>query len=180
MNFRFALGLAALAVATAPASAATITSLFNTGTTASNVATTGNGVPTRVRVFDAVTLNPLQDYAPFEASFTGGVNLAVGDFNGDGVADVFTGAESGGGPRVQIFDGKTQAVLSNSFAFEATFTGGVRVSTQDVNGDGKADLIATPGPGGSSRVRVLRSTDLSTIDDFYAYDPDFVGGAYVG
>ena len=44
MNFRFALGLAALAVATAPASAATITSLFNTGTTASNVATTGNGV----------------------------------------------------------------------------------------------------------------------------------------
>ena len=153
---------------------------FNGDGKAEIVATTGNGVPTRVRVFDAVTLNPLQDYAPFEASFTGGVNLAVGDFNGDGVADVFTGAESGGGPRVQVFDGKTQAVLSNTFAFESTFTGGVRVSTQDVNGDGRADLIATPGPGGASRVRVLRATDLSTIDDFYAFDPDFVGGAYVG
>ena len=43
MNIRLALGIAALTLVAVPASSATITSLYNTGTNASNVATTGNG-----------------------------------------------------------------------------------------------------------------------------------------
>ncbi|OWK43205.1 hypothetical protein FRUB_02804 [Fimbriiglobus ruber] len=144
------------------------------------VATTGPGVPTRIRVFDGTTLAVLADYSPFEAGFTGGVNIAVGDFNGDGTPDVIVGAEAGGGPRVQVFSGLTTNTLANFFAFDPSFTGGVRVAAQDVNGDGKADLILGAGPGGAPRVQILSATGLQSIDNFYAFDTNLVGGVYVG
>jgi protocatechuate 3,4-dioxygenase beta subunit len=154
---------------------------FNGDGRADIVATTGKGVPTRVRVFDGTNVSQtLRDFAPFEASFTGGVNITAGDFNGDGTPDIGVGAEVGGGPRAQIFDGKTGAAVVNTFAFEATFRGGVRVAAQDVNGDGRAELVATPGPGGGARVRVIDAATLQDLDAFYAFEPNFVGGAYVG
>ncbi len=153
---------------------------FNGDGRADIVATTGAGVPTLVRIFDAVTLGTIREFAPFEAAFTGGVNLAVANFGGDATPDLILGAEVGGGPRVQVFDGATNATLANFFAFETTFTGGVRVGASDINGDGLADLVTTPGPGGASRVRILRAGDLQELENFFAFDPDFVGGAYVG
>ncbi|WP_168218790.1 SdrD B-like domain-containing protein [Limnoglobus roseus] len=155
---------------------------FNGDGRADIVATTGMGVPTRVRVFDGtnVAATPIRDFAPYEASFTGGVNLAVGDFNGDGKPDIIVGAEAGGGPRAQVFSGLDLSVLYNSFAYESTFTGGVRVAAQDVNGDGKADLVTVPGSGGAARVRVINAVTGADIDSYYAFDSTFVGGAYVG
>ena len=37
-----------------------------------------------------------------------------GDVNGDGYADIITGAGAGGGPEVKAFDGKTDAVVRES------------------------------------------------------------------
>ena len=39
----------------------------------------------------------------YEASFTGGVYVAAGDVNGDGVPDLFISPDEGGGPRVRVF-----------------------------------------------------------------------------
>jgi hypothetical protein len=51
--------------------------------------------------------------------------------NGDGRADIVTGAGPGGGPHVRIFDGGTGQQLTNAFdsfmAFSPSFSGGVFV-----------------------------------------------------
>src|SRR5207244_4487626 len=49
----------------------------------------------------------------YDAVFTVGVSVAAGDVNGDGFADVVTGAGAGGGPHVEVFSGKDNSVLAS-------------------------------------------------------------------
>ena len=152
---------------------------FNRDGRADIVAATGTGVPARVVVFDAVSRTPIRDFAPYEAGFTGGVNVAAGDFNRDGVADIVTGADVGGGPRVRAFDGASGGVLADFYSFNPEFTGGARVAADDLNGDGVADLAVAAGSGGGARVTVYSGAGFQVIDDFFSFDPTSNGGSYV-
>src|SRR5207253_3658126 len=105
------------------------------------------GVP-EVKVFSGTNLAPLKDFLAYSANFSGGVFVAAGDINGDGFADIVTGADAGGAPQVQVFSGKDGSVLKSFFAYDAAFTGGVRVASADENGDGFADIITGAGAGG--------------------------------
>ena len=95
-----------------------------------------------------------------------------------------TGAGAGGGPHVRVFNAETGAVLFEFFAFDPAFTGGVRVATADVNGDGTPDVIVAAGEGGGPHVRVLDGAalllgNIVDLQSFMAYDPAFTGGVYV-
>jgi hypothetical protein len=115
---------------------------------------------------------------PFDASFTGGVRVAAGDFNGDGVPDLAVGTGPGIATSVRVFDGKTKAELFSVAPFEAAFTGGVFVAAGDLDGDGRADLIVTPDQGGGPRVRVFSGNGFGLVADFLGIDdPAFRGGA---
>ena len=101
----------------------------------------GNGSSPQVKVFsgaDGTTL--LENFFAFAPSFTGGVRVAAGDVNGDGRADIITGAGPGGG-QVVVYSGKDLSILKNFFPFGANYTGGVYVAAGDVNGDGLDDII---------------------------------------
>ena len=141
---------------------------------------TGNGGGPRVRVLDGATLGAtvLEDFFAYEDSFRGGVLVSSGDVNGDGKDDIITGTGVGGGPRVIAFD-TSGAVLQNFFAYEDSFRGGVLVSSGDIDGDGKDDIITGTGPGGGPVVRVVSGADLRELRRFLADDSTFRGGVRV-
>jgi FtsP/CotA-like multicopper oxidase with cupredoxin domain len=115
----------------------------------------------------------------YDPSFRGGVAVAVGDVNGDGIPDIVTGAGPGGGPHVEVFDGATNAVLFSFMAYDPTFRGGVSVAAGDVNGDGLDDIITGAGPGGGPHVKAFSGKDGSLLTSFFAYSSDFRGGVNV-
>jgi uncharacterized repeat protein (TIGR01451 family) len=89
----------------------------------------GAGGGPHVRAFSLASGGPTEaaSFFAYDPAFPGGVFVAVGDLNDDGVADIITGAGPGGGPHLQVFDGATLAPLASFFAYDPAFSGGVRV-----------------------------------------------------
>jgi hypothetical protein len=139
----------------------------------------GPGGGPDIRSFDAVTGQLLHEFYAYSPFFGGGVYVAVGDINGDGIDDIVTGADAGGGPQVTVFSGRDLSVLRSFYAYSPFFSGGVRVAIGDVNGDGKADIITGAGPGGGPHVEVFSGADGSLLRSFMAYPVTFSGGVYV-
>ena len=151
------------------------------------IAGAGNGGGPRVRVIDGQTGQTVQDFFAFESTFRGGVNVAAGDVDGDGFADLILAPGDGGGPRVKVVSGKDGSVLADFFALaDENFRGGVNVAAGDVDGDGLADVIATAANGGGPRLAgfsgaSLRpgSTPTKLFSDFFALDSTLRTGAAV-
>ena len=96
-----------------------------------------------------------------------------GDVNGDGVTDkVVTD-----GPRVSVVSGTDGSVLVKPFApFEASYTGALNAVFVDVDGDGKSELVVSPGMGGGAVVAVY-NTDGTERGRFWGIDDvNFRGG----
>lgn len=139
----------------------------------------GPGGGPHVKVFDGITGALIREFFAYDAEFNGGVFVAAGDVNGDGAADIITGADAGGGPHVKAFDGVSGNLLNQFFAYDAAFTGGVRVAAGDIDGDGVAEIITGAGAGGGPHVKVLTGLTAVPIVEYYAYDRTFRGGVYV-
>jgi hypothetical protein len=156
---------------------------FNTDGILDFVTAAGPGGGPHVRVFDGATgftmASPVSDFFAYDAAFRGGVYVAAGDVNGDGFADVITGAGQTGGPHVKVFDGLTGAVIYSFFAYDPAFRGGVTVAAGDIDADGKADIITGAGPTGGPHVEVFSGATGALIRSFFAYNRSFTGGVFV-
>jgi len=139
----------------------------------------GPGAAAHVKVFDGTTGTMIRSFFAFDVSFTGGVYVATGDFNTDGHADIVVGADSGAAPHVKVFDGATGGEIRSFFAYGVSFSGGVRVATGDVNGDGVVDIVTGTGPTGGSHVKAFDGLTGAEIRSFLAFDPSFAGGVFV-
>jgi hypothetical protein len=132
-----------------------------------------------VKVFEGVNGNVIRDFLAYDPAFMGGVRVAAGDVNGDGIADIITGPGSGGPPQVKVFDGVNSTLIRNFFAFKPGFTGGIYVAAGDFNGDGVADIVASLGSGAPPEVKVFDGANGNLIRDFLAFDPAFTGGVRI-
>jgi len=159
----------------------------------------GAGGGPRVIVFNGATnfTTVLQDFFAFDPSFRGGVDVAGADFNVDGFADIVVSAGPGGGPEVRVFDAKTLNVLTQFYAYDTSFSGGVTVATGETDGSGLSSLITGAGPGGGSHVKIWRNALMYAIGStpilpgaqtistftltgqFMAYESAYTGGVNV-
>jgi hypothetical protein len=128
-----------------------------------------------VRVFSGTNIALLLSQAPFGASYRGGVNVAVGDVDGDGRSDLIVGQASGG--VVSIISGATQTVTLSGAPY-GPIPGGVFVAAGDVNGDGRAEVITAPGTG-NGPVLVYDVNTFSVLAAFNPYDASSTGGVRV-
>ncbi|MBU0625011.1 FG-GAP repeat protein, partial [Patescibacteria group bacterium] len=117
-------------------------------------------------------------FAPYGRDFHQGINIAVGDLDGDGTYKIVTGPGSGSQPKVKIFNLDGQLVNSEFFAYDYRFQGGVHVALGDLYGTGREMIIVGAGPGGGPHVRVFDQFGRLWAQ-FFAYDWRFRGGAGV-
>jgi len=136
------------------------------------------GHPPMVTVMDSETLQVKTSFLAYAANFTGGVHVAVGDVDGDGVPDVITAPGAGGKLSkgtldINAYDGGHNWQLDGVFQklrpFGDKFTGGYNIACADINQDGYADLIVAPAGGFKPEVKVYNSNDSSVLYDLMPF-----------
>ncbi len=167
--------------------------LIGTSSTLSHAATilyaTGPG-PGHLPVVRVTVAGPRGNetfsFMAYQSNFSGGVRVAVGDVNGDGVADIITGPGAGAPAHIKVIDGTRLAATGPKGSLLMSFTAypgrartGVFVAAGDVNGDGRADIIVAPDAGAPPVVRVFDGNTGALLASFLAYGPTFTGGVTV-
>ena len=101
-----------------------------------------------VRVLDPAAGQVLTQFFAYEPTFRGGVRVATGDLNGDGIDEIVTAPGRGRTGEVRVW---TQAGVEltayKTLPFGSGYKGGVEVTLGDVTGDGQIDLITSMSSG---------------------------------
>lgn len=139
----------------------------------------GPGAVTEIRAFDGANNAQIRAFLPFGVGFTSGAFIAAADVNGDGYADIIASVDSGNSPHIKVFDGVTSSVINDFNPFSAGLTGGVRIAAADLTGDGKAEIIATIGAGGTGEVRTFNGLTGAQIGSLTTTGQAFANGLWV-
>ncbi|MFH0952108.1 MAG: FG-GAP-like repeat-containing protein [Patescibacteria group bacterium] len=126
----------------------------------------GGGPQVIVYEFDGAALTREAVFFAYGENLRTGLQLAVGDVNGDGVDEIITAPNAGAGPQVRVFDGSGTAI-SSFFAYPSHLHNGVNLSLADVDADGTLDIITAPGAGVPANVAAWQY-DSALITSFYA------------
>jgi uncharacterized repeat protein (TIGR01451 family) len=121
-----------------------------------------------IRVFDSTTGVELEDYRllPFGPNYRGGLEVAVGDLDGDGFGDIIAGKSTG---KADVASFLTNATTVNpapykSFrAFAGKYKAGVKLTAGDFSSDGTSEIVVGSNAGIRATVNVWDVTGTPTI-----------------
>ena len=129
---------------------------------------TDNGGGPQIRIFNAQgrLINP--GFFAYATNFRGGVNVAIGDLNGDGINEIIAGAGFTGGPHIRVFNKDGKLINPGFFAYSPSFRGGVNVAVGDINGDGIDEIITGAGRTGGPHIRIWDKNGRM-LSEFFAF-----------
>jgi subtilisin family serine protease len=113
------------------------------------------GLESNIKIFssDGVLI---KNFLAYPYSFKGGVNVAAGDIDGDGQAEIITAPKSGFEPLVKVF--KINGKLINSFlAYPSNFKLGVNVAVGNVRDNELPEIVTAPERGGLPQIKIYSS-----------------------
>jgi hypothetical protein len=99
---------------------------------------TGAGVASQVLIYDNRLSKLQKSFYPYGSGFKGGVYVAAGDVNHNGVDEIIVGPQSGSNP-IRIFD-KNGKKISEFSSGDFFGDNGAMVGTVDINFDGELDI----------------------------------------
>jgi hypothetical protein len=132
----------------------------------------GTGGGPRVAVYDGRALargdatRLVPDFFALDPTLRSGVYVAAADMDGDGYADVLYSTGTTGGPRVRVVSGAVLVAnpgadvarlpaLADFFTWDSSDRKGLRIATRDLDGDGRAELIAASADPKNPFLRVI-------------------------
>jgi hypothetical protein len=144
----------------------------------------GRGVAPQVEVVDEHGNHLYGPWPAYFPSMLEGMNVGVGDTDGDGSAEIVLGADGGGSATEtwRIVAGEPRRVAA-FFAWDSqSGPWGTRVAVGDVDGNGVAEVIAGGGPGRPSEIKVYGgySECAQQPDDWHQYAIPYGGGMRAG
>ena len=115
----------------------------------------------------------------FDPSFTGGVNVAIGDVTGAGSQAVLATPGYGGGPIMLVIDPATGKITDTVTMFNPAFRGGINLQVGDIAGLGYDQVLVGAGPSGGPRVMLLNLVTDTVMLNFFAGNSTARGGTSV-
>lgn len=140
------------------------------------IVSAGKGNQPLVRVFTSDGKLKKSFYAYLQG-FRGGASVAVADTDGDGKSEIITAPGPGAEAKIHIFNADgTHKLKGEALAYQAKFKGGAHVAAVDLNADGKAEIITSPGPGGGPHVKIFSGQMENLALDFFPFDAKMTDG----
>jgi serralysin len=140
----------------------------------------GPGGGPHVVVFRGTDLAVLASFFTYNPLVNTGIYVSLADVDGDGRADITTGAGEGFSPHVRVVRVEDQAELASFFAFDPNLVSGARVGPAMQIGGGQRGITVTTGPGSPPVAATFRLPDLVDIGRTLVFNPSFLGGVFVG
>jgi len=145
-----------------------------------------------VRLVDADTGAVRAQVMAFEATFKGGVRVAMGDVDGDAIPEVLAASGPGRVGEIRVFKQQvsgttttlTELVGYRTIPFGLGYTGGVEVASGDVDGNGREDIVAAMSRGAGTvsvflSVAAADPVPNAAFKTFTPFGRTFTGGASV-
>lgn len=139
----------------------------------------GPGDKPYVKIFDRKTQTLEREFYAYNESFRGGVRVSAGDLNGDGYMEIGTAPGPGGGAHIRVFSHTGKVIHGKLFPFGGEYRTGADIALGDITGDGKAEIIASNGPGESADIRYYSPDGKLSPIKIEAYPRAFKGGSHI-
>lgn len=137
----------------------------------------GSGAPPIVKVFSGTGEVINSGFSVLDGTFTGGVNVATGNVDGQGKTEILAAGKKGGNGVVYLYTSEGNAIAQ--FApYGTSFQGGINIATADFEGDG-VDEILTSQEYGAPLVKIFSLRDglvHESAQSFFAFDAKSKGG----